>query len=1141
MSSVPASAPPPTVLRRAAAAACATLLLLLAIGSQVAAQPEAETTPATDAPAASPQASDPGLTAPPPAGPDTTIWINDAGAPRPVVGVSYDEFAKAWRAYQQGDESPAGPRYTLTRVSADGRQVNGHAAIDVTIELTLHTDGRVEAPIGFNGAVLDQLPTGLGADDTFGYSEQAEAYTVALSGGGKRTLKLSLLAPIRTTGQVNELSLSLPRATVSELGLQLNGRATDVLPLDDALLSVDQTDAGARLSVTGGVGRLRLRWRSPDQAQAAAQSVLDAEGEVLCVVDGGGVKSTTRLSVRSYGGEFERFTVRLPRGARLVRAEGAENTLARIEQSADSKTCSVLLPEKTAGPVSVELITEQPIGGGGVGSEPPNGSSVDLAGFEVIGAVRQGGYQAIVVDEDTQLRWGDLRGARRVAVEELPPSLSAAGVAHAVRFFRGDCRIPIEVSQRETRIQVSPSYHLEILPDVALLHVTTRYQIIGAPVLDFSYNLNDWTQLTADPIEPAELIDSSSYGQWDEGVLDIPLTRPQAGNLTVSFHARKQELLPDGSAFSFVLPQPRRPAPFTLDRRQLRVTVDPSLRLSIDPSTFETLEPAPATNDQAAADGGGQTFEFRDDAYALLPGQPMRLVGKITRRAGELHSHAAKTDVTLYSESASVLQQFDLEVRKQPLDQIAFTLPKELPVDTELAFELETASRSANDAPETTLYEKLDATVDPTTRRVNVRLPRPWLGALNLNVYYSLDQGADSIAAGRAMSLPLLTPRGVPRISFDAAVYAPGEAELKLDAASAGWDVDESAAGRLKVRGTRASGTLRVSTAPQRRLLEAQPIVTRVLRQSWRRGSTLQQRSAWQVVGAGGEVRLKLPTGVDPASVLFHVDGVRAPLPEPRDNGELRIALPADLTGDGGAHTIEARRVDRLSSESGGRMTLRPLQLLGDDSQAFCYWQVILPSDRWLVGAPKDLRPAWRVGWSRGRLRRLPAKNADDLENWVGASHQNLPLADSEHAYLYSALSLPTGQWRTTTVDQKLAALAASIGVLAVGLLAVYAPVRIRYTVVGAACVLVLLAGYWRPADLALAAQAGALGLVAMFAGWIAMLTLAPRKRPLVSLSDDSTSIRRSTAGHSPQLSVAGGAVSTNAQTVSLETSKPLS
>ena len=121
------------------------------------------------------------------------------------------------------------------------------------------------------------------------------------------------------------------------------------------------------------------------------------------------------LTVRSYGGSFDRFRVRLPPGAQLIdeRAEDCERRgrrtiacwsmmsrkLLRAAKAATRKSSPSNLQRSSWGPSRFELSTEQPLGL--TDGEP----TVELAGFEVLGAVRQFGDVAIAVADDWQLRW----------------------------------------------------------------------------------------------------------------------------------------------------------------------------------------------------------------------------------------------------------------------------------------------------------------------------------------------------------------------------------------------------------------------------------------------------------------------------------------------------------------------------------------------------------------------------------------------------------------------------------------------------------------------------------------------------------------------------------------------------------------
>jgi hypothetical protein len=165
---------------------------------------------------------------------------------------------------------------------------------------------------------------------------------------------------------------------------------------------------------------------------------------------------------------------------------------------------------------------------------------------------------------------------------------------------------------------------------------------------------------------------------------------------------------------------------------------------------------------------------------------------------------------------------------------------------------------------------------------------------------------------------------------------------------------------------------------------------------------------------------------------------------------------------------------------------------------------------------------------------------AEELEKWVGAAPQGMFLAEGEHAYLFSSLDVPRGDWRVTTIDRNLTALAASAAMLVIGLSIVYAPGRIRMAGVAVAAAAIAFAGVMYPGELALAAQAGMIGLAALLVGWLTMLTLGPRPAVRVDLSGDSTALRLPSAIADTSLALELDGVSTNAPTVSMETSAPM-
>ncbi len=805
------------------------LTLLTPTGTTALAQPtEAEAAPAADVEQAPTKP-------PPPAGPDTSIWIDDSGTPRPLVGVTYDEFAKAWRAYQGLEQADTTPRYTIESITANGQQRNGYAAFEVRLKLLLHTKQRVEAPLGFGKAILDEEPpTGLQENDTFGYSEQGESYIATLVGGGERLITLKLLVPITTTGQRNELTIAAPRANLSDLSLQLTGKATEPAATEGALLRVSDTEEGSVLTLRGGVGRVRLQWRSPEQASASAQTVLTSVGEITSEVDGGSVRTRARLTVQSFGGEFERFRVRLPAGAKMVTPPSSEAAPpVRVQADGDEgDVCLVTLPEKTAGPVTVEIHTDQAIG-------LEESSLVDLAGFDVLGAVRQFGDMAIKLDEDSQLRWGELRGARRIALDQLPESLREPGVTAAVRYFRQKCQIMAEVLQLGTRIETTPYYRLEVLPNEALLRVTTRYQITGAPVLDFSFKLDDWLE-TPEVIETAGQIDLAHVFQSDAGVLDIPFTTPQAGPVVVRFNLRKSLAMGDG-LLNFTLPAPLKPASDFVGKPELLVVVHPGLSLRFDPKMLEGLVAEPAPLDQRPPDDpdGLRTFLFRGNASRLAE-EPLRFIATKTSLPGESHVRAT-TRLAVDQSLTRVHQLFQYDLRRQPRERVEMIAPSELLEGDGPRLEL--VSEASGETPgQVAAATPLSWSVNVAAGTIVTDLPRPWIGPLLLRATYNIPRGADDLSEGEALRLPLLTPADATTLHQTAEVNSAGGVLLALGplspgAGASGWSIEEAALGAEGLLVTSAGQTpfLPLVAADQAALPATSTMVTRQWHQTWRR------------------------------------------------------------------------------------------------------------------------------------------------------------------------------------------------------------------------------------------------------------------------------------------------------------------
>src|SRR5262249_58612947 len=128
---------------------------------------------------------------------------------------------------------------------------------------------------------------------------------------------LDLIVPLQRDGATTSLLLNCPRSVSSSLALDVDTAVTEVRTNNGAVTSKEANSEGrSRLEVVGPTGQFRLSWQAASKQTASVASVLNAVGAIHVTVDGRGVRSDARLTIRSFGGTFDQFRVRLPAGAK---------------------------------------------------------------------------------------------------------------------------------------------------------------------------------------------------------------------------------------------------------------------------------------------------------------------------------------------------------------------------------------------------------------------------------------------------------------------------------------------------------------------------------------------------------------------------------------------------------------------------------------------------------------------------------------------------------------------------------------------------------------------------------------------------------------------------------------------------------
>ena len=279
----------------------------------------------------------------------------------------------------------------------------------------------------------------------------ADAHVAATDGGagwtvwlddrtsGEHVIRLKGVAAVGSVGSQRRLRLSVPRATMSELQLTVPAVEIAVEVTGDGILESVRANEEAESSVmfvVGIGGPTTVGWE-PAQARATdAVAELEADTQLLVHIDGRSVTTDAEIVVRTLSGAFESLQVRLPEGAEWIPNTVAGMRVTKVadevldngqdgEAGADAgQLLEIRLDEKTSQPVTIRLLTER------LHDPGEEASFAELAGFDVIGAIRQGGHVGVYVEGDWRLDWGDRRHVRQT--NELPEDWMREGMLAGV-------------------------------------------------------------------------------------------------------------------------------------------------------------------------------------------------------------------------------------------------------------------------------------------------------------------------------------------------------------------------------------------------------------------------------------------------------------------------------------------------------------------------------------------------------------------------------------------------------------------------------------------------------------------------------------------------------------------------------------
>jgi hypothetical protein len=1080
-------------------------------------------------------------------GPDTYILLDSAGRPQLMPGMTYEDFLAAWKKLNEPQKSEIQPRYTIESLDFSGRVVGQRAELECVATVQLLTDGATDTPMGLVGAILqgephfkavplaengktstETVPPPTSDRERLTYDPDHGGFVARFVGhsGDKRKLTLGLIVPLQHEGSETTLPLNCPRALSSQLTVSIDSEISEARANTGALVSqVEKGGDGTDLKVAGPAGIFRLTWQSAAKNTSAIASVLNALSAIHITVDGRGIRSDARLTVRSFGGTFDQFRVRLPPGAQLIqarpdaaRAPDAQYHISMEPDTTDTDKAKagqtqqivvVELPEKQKGPVVVDLATEQ-----SGGFEKPD-QEINLAGFEVVGAVRQFGDVSLSVGDDWQARWQVGPFVRQVDPSELDASLQSSNPTAAFQYDRQPWLLKVQVAPRRLRLHVTPKFELECLPEESRLVVHLAYQFFGARAFELRVDLKGW-EMTGDPVESGGLVDQDRMTVTSQGTLILPLSRAASRRVDVTLPLRRA-INRDTTRLELPLPVPTADSVGTGD---LIVRAAPNIELLPDLPNSVGLTAPPDAQVLLAADNGATELRFR----TLLPSASF--VTDRTRRAGEVTSQAS-AQVELTQDAAEIDERINYSVRFEPLTELAFELPPDFsPEAQSLDIQLLPANENAGSNPDdgsTALHinphtDEPPAAGQSAPRQIRVMLPRPQIGKFLVRLRYrgAVQKPGDSDAE---WFIPLVRSADGESKSQSATVLAPRNLSLSLDdnVEDTSWKAEHSSSETQRSTYIfRADGpelSLPLIVRRGRSDLPTSTIVDRVWLQTWLANGVEQDRAAFRFRTAANEATVELPPDLPTSEIETLVDRQPAEVLS-QAHGRLVVRLPSspvsllnDSNANSTVHTLELRSRQPYRHGLLQLHRFTPSQLQGSMALSQVYWQIILPGDEHVIQQPGQLTSASQWQWLGSFWGREPLKSQPELEDWVGASRQVAP-AESQTQYLFSGL-MPVSTIEIATAPRWLIVLAVSSAVLLAVLALLYTPRTQRLWVLAVLACLVLIASISYPEAAMLIGEASLVGL--LLSGLSLFLGRSVRRRTLLLSAGAASSHRMAT------------------------------
>jgi hypothetical protein len=1015
-------------------------------------------------------------------GPHVYYFKDADGNLQAVPGITYEEIMEAWKHEIRLAQENRRPSFDIQSLVISGTASGSTADLLAQFTIAVHEAGWVGVPLRLNDAVLREQPAYAGpGDHVLSVEPDRHGYVVWIRGQADQTheVTLKLVVAVEQLGPQSRLQLGLPRSAFSQLQLQVPLARAVAKVSEGSKLDAVRTLAGGKteLKASGLGGDFELSWHPADAPVASVPTNLEVTGAQVIRMNGRNVSTDALLTVRSLGSEFDQFQVRLPPGADYVGTPKPGMSLVALDASAAAgKLYNVKLDKKTTGPIELRLVTER------AHNSAQDNEMLQLAGFEVPGAVRQGGTIEVQVEGNWQVVWGETNQVR--PVDDVGGPARRDDLIASFEYFVQPYSLAARVVPQKTRVRVEPEYVLLVGSEETQLHARLKYTIRGARLRSLEVELPGWE---VDTVGPPELVNVDAEIAGVGESLVIPLLQATTGDLELTFEAHRKTV-PGADSVSLELPRPKG----DVAAAEVAIVSDDNVELVPQPEQMTALAP------QAVRPQMKLPERQQDPLYYRATAEAAKFVASVTLHEQSI-SASVTTQLDVGVDETRVESRLAFQIAYQPTDHLTLRAPRSI------APERMTILYDGQPIAPVPLRTPLAGDAQTTPWRVN--LPAPRIGRCELQVSYTLRREKPPTEKSAPAVVPLVVP-GEGQLTSNILSVVP-KTGIAVSYPSGPWSEEPQSdasgnAPALMLTARRAIPEVTLAVSSKQSPSENSTIVERAWIETRLTDSGRQDRAVFRLSTGQPRLQLRLPGGADDRSLVVEVDAVEI-APESIRQREVTIPMPP---GPRGEHLIEARY--RLADRGPqGSLTLEGPQLVSVNWVQQFYWQLVLPEHEHVVFAPPGYTEEMSWVWSDFYWQRQPTLSVVDLEDWIGAEPHGvtarLPGATSNRTsgsqqfgstnrYLFSSVGAiePLNLY---TVGRARLVLYASLPLLLCGLILIYFPATRHPAVLFFLAVMVAAASFVAPRPALLLAQASILGLA--LAGLAVLLArMLPRAAP---------------------------------------------